>query len=149
MIGSSGVYGYHGLYLGYLYVNVLLLYLDYLFSYPDQEKLLKDGNTNKWDVSLLCHLLLHSKFGLLVTQPKKKKAVEELRDQRNSYGHKSFTTATTAELDDLLRKVEEAYRDLSVSREDIEILKKIKTGMLWWLALCSLSHVALYVIHVL
>ncbi len=77
-------------------------------------------------------------------------AVGQLRELRNvCFAHKFSAIAPTVELDDLLEKVEKAYGDLSVSSEEIETLKEIKTGTLWRQALCSLSHVALYVILVL
>ncbi len=82
-------------------------------------------------------------------------AVDQLRELRNvCFAHQSSATAPTVDLDDLLEKVEKAYGDLSFSSEEMKssltkTLKEIKTGMLWWQAVYSLSHVALYLIIVL
>ena len=97
-------------------------------------QLLYSGDVEKWDVSLLCHLLLREKklecvnaSPLLINQ--ECNAVDKLREIRNEYfGHPAEGRISKDDLDTLIQHVEKQYKLLNVAQEDIDTLKAIPTS---------------------
>ena len=102
-------------------------------AFPDQQKLLDEGDPNEWDPTLLCLVLLHNKTWKKSLGGKKEQAVQALRDARNKYfGHPPRATASSADLNTIVMVVEDAYKSLldgKVEKEPMIMkLKKIATG---------------------
>lgn len=105
--------------------------------YKAQVDLVNKGNTSKWDITLLCRVLLCPNLpdddqDHLCDQPQRE-AIIHLRDLRNKkFGHMSTNKTPDEEFTDLIAEVISSFRTIGGTFEDIAgfVVAIIKSGML-------------------
>ena len=84
--------------------------------------LIEEGDTSKWDITLLCRALLHPRLGLC--QWPQKRAIKRLKDLRNKNFHLSTNEIPDKEFTDSIVKVILSYQAIDATPNDYASLVK-------------------------
>ena len=85
---------------------------------------MRNGNTEEWDITMLCYAILFSNSISLSLSPAVKSQMEVLREIHNETVHSSLANLSVAKLQDIFQKVQLAFVCLDLSTQPIQDLEK-------------------------
>ncbi|XP_046864332.1 uncharacterized protein LOC124458344 [Xenia sp. Carnegie-2017] len=83
----------------------------------------QNGDTSKWDCTALFAAILHSKSIGTKIDPKVRDAVNELREERNTFIHKYKGKVSDEEFHTMVCNIENSFQDLGFSFNEINEIK--------------------------
>ena len=83
-----------------------------------------NGNTEEWDTTMLCHAIMYSDSIGSSLSPAVRSQVDVLRNVRNETMNSSRASLSVADLQDIVQKVDFAFRCLGLSTQPVQDLEK-------------------------
>ena len=83
-----------------------------------------NGNTEEWDVTILCYAIMYSDSIGSSLSPAVRSQVDVLRNVRNETMNSSRASLSVADLQDIVQKVDFAFKCLGLSTQPVQDLKK-------------------------
>ena len=85
---------------------------------------MRNGNTEEWDITMLCYAIFYSdSIGSSLT-PAVRSQVDVLRNVRNKTVNSSRASLSVVELQDIVQKVQFAFKSLDLSTQKVQDLEK-------------------------
>ena len=85
---------------------------------------MEDGNTEEWDITMLCYAIMFSKSIGSTLSPAVRSQVDVLRNVGHETMNSSRASLSVADLQDIIQKVDFAFRCLGLSTQPVQDLKK-------------------------
>ena len=83
-----------------------------------------NGNTEEWDITMLCYAIMYSDSIGSSLSPAVRSQVDVLRNVRNETMNSSRASLSVADLQDIVQKVDFAFKCLGLSTQPVQDLKK-------------------------
>ena len=83
-----------------------------------------NGNTEEWDITMLCYAIMYSDSIGSSLSPAVRSQVDVLRNVRNETMNSSRASLSVADLQDIVQKVDFAFRRLGLSTQPVQDLEK-------------------------